>query len=118
MHFAGLKSVNGSVAEPLEYYDQNVVGSHRLVRAMQKTGVKRIVLWSSATVYGAPKFLPYTEDHPLNAVNPYGRTKLIIEDMLRDQYAADQSCAVAILRYFNAARTHESGLICEDPKSV
>ena len=118
MHFAGLKSVNDSVAEPLEYYDQNVVGSHRLVRAMQKTGVKRIVFSSSATVYGAPKFLPYTEDHPLNAVNPYGRTKLIIEDMLRDQYAADPSWAVAILRYFNPAGTHESGLIGEDPKGV
>ena len=84
MHFAGLKSVTDSVAQPLEYYDQNVVGSHRLLRAMSKTGVKQIVFSSSATVYGLPQFLPCTEDHPLNPTNPYGRTKLVIEDMLRD----------------------------------
>lgn len=118
MHFAGLKSVQDSVAQPLEYYDQNVIGSHRLLRAMQKTGVKKIVFSSSATVYGTPKFLPYTEDHPLNAINPYGRTKLMIEDMLRDQYASDPTWAVAILRYFNPVGAHESGLIGEDPKGV
>ncbi|MBO4227997.1 UDP-glucose 4-epimerase GalE [Bradyrhizobium neotropicale] len=118
MHFAGLKSVQGSVAQPLEYYDQNVIGSHRLLRAMQRSGVKTIVFSSSATVYGTPKFLPYTEDHPLNAVNPYGRTKLIIEDMLRDQYASDPSWKVAILRYFNPVGAHESGLIGEDPKGT
>ena len=93
MHFAGLKSVQDSVAQPLEYYDQNLIGSHRLLRAMQNTGVKQIVFSSSATVYGTPQFLPYTEDHPLNAVNPYGRTKLVIEDMLRDQYASDPTWA-------------------------
>jgi UDP-glucose 4-epimerase len=118
MHFAGLKSVQDSVTQPLEYYDQNVIGSHRLLRAMQKTGVNRIVFSSSATVYGTPKFLPYTEDHPLNAINPYGRTKLVIEDMLRDQYASDPNWAVAILRYFNPVGAHESGLIGEDPKGV
>ncbi|QOZ24917.1 UDP-glucose 4-epimerase GalE [Bradyrhizobium sp. CCBAU 51753] len=118
MHFAGLKSVQDSVAQPLEYYDQNVIGSHRLLRAMQKTGVKKIVFSSSATVYGTPKFLPYTEDHPLNAINPYGRTKLMIEDMLRDQYTSDPTWAVAILRYFNPVGAHESGLIGEDPKGV
>src|ERR1700680_1592693 len=89
MHFAGLKSVQDSVAQRLEYYDQNVIGSHRMLRAMQNTGVKRIVFSSSATVYGTPQFLPYTEDHPLNAINPYGRTKLFIEEILRDQYASD-----------------------------
>lgn len=118
MHFAGLKSVQDSVAQPLEYYDQNVIGSHRLLRAMQNTGVTKIVFSSSATVYGTPQFLPYTEDHPLNAINPYGRTKLVIEDMLRDQYASDQGWGIAILRYFNPVGAHESGLIGEDPKGV
>ncbi|MBR0694950.1 UDP-glucose 4-epimerase GalE [Bradyrhizobium lablabi] len=118
MHFAGLKSVQDSVAQPLEYYDQNVIGSHRLLRAMQATGVRKIVFSSSATVYGTPQFLPYTEEHPLSAVNPYGRTKLMIEEMLRDQYASDTSWAVAILRYFNPVGAHESGLIGEDPKGV
>nr|WP_210164744.1 UDP-glucose 4-epimerase GalE [Bradyrhizobium elkanii] len=118
MHLAGLKSVQDSVAQPLEYYDQNVIGSHRLLRAMQRSGVKNIVFSSSATVYGTPKFLPYTEDHPLNPVNPYGRTKLIIEDMLRDQYVSDSSWGIAILRYFNPVGAHESGLIGEDPRGV
>ena len=118
MHFAGLKSVQDSVSDPLEYYDQNVVGSHRLLRAMRNTGVKRIVFSSSATVYGTPQFLPYTEDHPRNAINPYGQTKLVIENMLHDQYASDPSWAVAILRYFNPVGAHESGLIGEDPKGV
>jgi UDP-glucose 4-epimerase len=118
MHFAGLKSVQDSVAQPLEYYDHNVIGTHRLLRAMQNTGVNRIVFSSSATVYGAPKFLPYTEDHPLNAINPYGRTKLFIEEILRDQYASENSWGIAILRYFNPVGAHESGLIGEDPKGV
>ncbi|WP_454630180.1 UDP-glucose 4-epimerase GalE [Bradyrhizobium cenepequi] len=118
MHFAGLKSVQDSVAQPLEYYDQNVIGSHRLLRAMQRSGVKTIVFSSSATVYGTPKFLPYTEDHPLNPVNPYGRTKLIIEEMLRDQYVSDPNWRIAILRYFNPVGAHESGLIGEDPRGV
>ena len=118
MHFAGLKSVTDSVAQPLEYYDQNVVGSHRLLRAMSKTGVKQIVFSSSATVYGMPQFLPCTEDHSLNPTNPYGRTKLAIEDMLRDQYASDPTWRITILRYFNPAGAHESGLIGEDPKGV
>ncbi|MFB9268750.1 UDP-glucose 4-epimerase GalE [Bradyrhizobium erythrophlei] len=118
MHFAGLKSVQDSVAQPLDYYDQNVIGSHRLLRAMQATGVRKIVFSSSATVYGTPQFLPYTEEHPLKAVNPYGRTKLMIEEMLRDQYVSDNSWAIAILRYFNPVGAHESGLIGEDPKGV
>jgi UDP-glucose 4-epimerase len=118
MHFAGLKSVQDSVAHPLDYYDQNVIGSHRLLRAMQKADVKRIVFSSSATVYGVPEFLPYTEDHPLKAINPYGRTKLMIEDMLRDLHGSDPSWGIGILRYFNPVGAHESGLIGEDPKGV
>ena len=118
MHFAGLKSVQESVTDPLKYYDYNVIGSHRLISAMQNTGVKRFIFSSSATVYGVPKFLPYTEDHPLNAVSPYGRTKLVIEDMLRDQFASDPSWSIAILRYFNPVGAHESGLIGEDPIGV
>jgi UDP-glucose 4-epimerase len=118
MHFAGLKSVQDSVADPLDYYDHNVIGSHRLLRAMRATGVREIVFSSSATVYGTPQFLPYTEEHPLQAINPYGRTKLMIEEMLRDLHVSDNSWAIAILRYFNPVGAHESGLIGEDPKGV
>jgi UDP-glucose 4-epimerase len=118
LHFAGLKSVQDSVAQPLKYYDYNVIGSHRLLSAMQKTGVNKLIFSSSATVYGIPQFLPYTEDHPLKAVNPYGRTKLAIEDMLRDQYASDPMWRIGILRYFNPVGAHESGLIGEDPIGV
>ena len=118
MHFAGLKSVQESVAEPLKYYDYNVIGSHRLLSAMRNTGVTKLIFSSSATVYGIPKFLPYTEDHPLNAINPYGRTKLVIEDMLRDQYASDLNWSIGILRYFNPVGAHQSGLIGEDPIGV
>jgi UDP-glucose 4-epimerase len=118
LHFAGLKSVQDSVAHPLDYYDCNVIGSHRLFCAMQNTGVNKLVFSSSATVYGNPQFLPYTEDHPLNAINPYGRTKLFIEDMLRDQYTSDANWRIGILRYFNPVGAHESGLIGEDPIGV
>jgi UDP-glucose 4-epimerase len=118
IHFAGLKSVLDSVTSPLDYYDNNVVGTHRLLQAMQATDVKRIIFSSSATVYGDPKFLPYTEDHPLDPVNPYGRTKLVIEGMLRDQFASDPTWSIGILRYFNPIGAHESGLIGEDPKGV
>jgi len=118
MHFAGLKSVHDSVTSPLDYYDQNVVGTHRLLRAMQAKGVNRIIFSSSATVYGVPQFLPYTEDHPLKPINPYGRTKLVIEDMLRDVFASDERWAIGILRYFNPIGAHESGLIGEDPRGV
>jgi UDP-glucose 4-epimerase len=118
MHFAGLKSVQDSVAHPLTYYDNNVVGTYRLLRAMQKTGVKKIIFSSSATVYGPPQFLPYTEHHPLNAINPYGKTKLMIEEMLRDQFASDPCWSIGILRYFNPVGAHDSGLIGEDPRGV
>ncbi len=118
VHFAGLKSVQDSMSHPMEYYDNNVVGSHRLLRAMDNCGINRIVFSSSATVYGIPKFLPYTEDHPLSAVNTYGQTKLVVENMLRDQYASDRNWRIGILRYFNPVGAHESGQIGEDPRGV
>jgi UDP-glucose 4-epimerase len=118
IHFAGLKAVQESVSSPLDYYENNFVGTYRLLRAMQGRGVKRIVFSSSATVYGTPQFLPCTEEHPLNPVNPYGRTKLFVEEMLRDQFISDPGWGIAILRYFNPIGAHESGLIGEDPKGV
>ena len=118
MHFAGLKSVQDSVAQPLEYYDQNVIGSHRLLRAMRKTGVKQIVFSSSATVYGPAAIPALYRGSSAQPINPYGRTKLVIEDMLRDQYASDPTWRIAILRYFNPVGAHESGLIGEDPKGI
>ncbi len=118
IHFAGLKAVGESVDKPLEYYDNNVIGTHRLLQAMGNCGIKTLVFSSSATVYGEPQFLPLTEDHPLSATNPYGRTKLVIEDMLRDLYRSDSSWKIAILRYFNPVGAHESGLIGEDPRGI
>ncbi len=118
IHFAGLKAVGESVEKPLEYYDCNVVGTLRLLAAMQACGVRTLVFSSSATVYGEPQRLPLTEDHPLSATNPYGRSKLFIEDMLRDLYRADPSWRMAILRYFNPVGAHESGLIGENPQGI
>ncbi len=118
IHFAGLKAVGESGQIPLHYYDNNVVGSLRLLEAMQATGVKTLVFSSSATVYGDPQRLPLTEDHPLSATNPYGRTKLVVEDMLRDAFAADSSWRFAVLRYFNPVGAHASGQIGEDPQGV
>lgn len=118
IHFAGLKAVGESVEKPLEYYDNNVIGTHRLLQAMINCGVKTLVFSSSATVYGDPQRLPLTEDHPLSATNPYGRTKLVIEDMLRDLYRSDSSWRIGILRYFNPVGAHESGLIGEDPQGI
>ena len=118
IHFAGLKAVGESVEKPLDYYDNNVIGTHRLLQAMANCGVKTLVFSSSATVYGEPQFLPLTEDHPLSATNPYGRTKLVIEEMLRDLYRADPSWRIGILRYFNPVGAHESGLIGEDPQGI
>ncbi len=118
IHFAGLKAVGESVEKPLDYYDNNVIGTHRLLQAMANCGVKTLVFSSSATVYGEPQFLPLTEDHPLSATNPYGRTKLVIEEMLRDLYRADPSWHIGILRYFNPVGAHESGLIGEDPQGI
>jgi UDP-glucose 4-epimerase len=118
IHFAGLKAVGESVEKPLDYYDNNVIGTHRLLQAVGNCGVKTLVFSSSATVYGDPQFLPLTEDHPLSATNPYGRTKLVIEDMLRDLYRSDPNWRIGILRYFNPVGAHESGLIGEDPQGV
>ena len=118
VHFAGLKAVGESVEQPLRYYDNNVVGTLRLLEAMGRAGVASLVFSSSATVYGEPQSLPLTEDHPLSATNPYGRTKLVIEDMLRELHAAEPAWRIAILRYFNPVGAHASGLIGEDPLGV
>ena len=118
MHFAGLKSVQESVAQPLKYYDNNVIGAHRILEAMKNTGVNKVVFSSSATVYGNPATVPIREDFPLSATNPYGRSKLIIEDILRDLVSSDVSWKVALLRYFNPVGAHESGMIGEDPSGI
>ena len=118
IHFAALKSVGDSVQLPMAYYDNNVYGTLCLLRAMAACNVKRLVFSSSATVYGEPQSLPLTEDHPLSATNPYGRTKLIVEDMLRDLFKSDPSWCIALLRYFNPVGAHESGLIGEDPQGI
>jgi UDP-glucose 4-epimerase len=118
MHFAGLKAVGESVQDPVRYYDNNVGGSLSLIRAMQENAIKKIVFSSSATVYGEPQYLPLDEDHPTNPINPYGRTKLFIEEILRDVVASDSAWSVAILRYFNPVGAHESGLIGESPKGI
>ncbi|WP_138517327.1 UDP-glucose 4-epimerase GalE [Rhodoferax bucti] len=118
IHFAGLKAVGESEAEPLRYYDNNVVGTMRLLEAMKATGVKQMVFSSSATVYGVPQFLPYTEQHPLSATNTYGQTKLAVESMLRDVHRSDPEWRFAILRYFNPVGAHPSGRIGEDPQGV
>lgn len=118
IHFAGLKAVGESAEKPLAYYDNNVIGTHRLLSAMQSCGVDTLVFSSSATVYGEPQRLPLTEDHPLSATNPYGRTKLFIEEMLRDFHAANPSWRIGILRYFNPVGAHDSGLIGEDPQGI
>lgn len=118
IHFAGLKAVGESVEKPLLYYDNNVVGTVRLLQAMTECGVKTLVFSSSATVYGDPQQLPLTEQHPLSATNPYGQTKLVIENMLRDLYRSDPSWRLSILRYFNPVGAHSSGLIGEDPRGT
>lgn len=118
IHFAGLKAVGESVEKPLEYYDNNVTGTFSLLRAMKETGVNTLVFSSSATVYGEPQCLPLTEDHPLSATNPYGRSKLIVEEVLRDFHRAQPEWRIAILRYFNPVGAHESGLIGEDPQGI
>ncbi len=118
IHFAGLKAVGESVSQPLAYYDNNVVGTLRLLEAMGECGVNRLVFSSSATVYGDPQRLPLTEDHPLSATNPYGRSKLMIEEILRDLHRSDASWRLAILRYFNPVGAHASGLIGEDPQGI
>lgn len=118
IHFAGLKAVGESVEKPLAYYDNNVTGTIQLLQAMQRHQVKCIVFSSSATVYGDPHTTPIQEHFPLSATNAYGRSKLMIEEMLGDLYRADPAWKIALLRYFNPVGAHSSGLIGEDPHGI
>jgi UDP-glucose 4-epimerase len=118
MHFAGLKAVGESVERPLAYYDNNVAGTVALVECMTEAGVKTLVFSSSATVYGDPVSVPIREDARVSPANPYGRTKLVIEEILRDVAAADPAWRIALLRYFNPVGAHASGLIGEDPNGI
>ncbi len=118
IHFAAWKAVGESVYKPLEYYKNNITGTLVLCEVMREFGVKSIVFSSSATVYGNPHTVPIREDFPLSVTNPYGRTKLMIEDILRDLYHADSEWNIIILRYFNPIGAHKSGLIGEDPKGI
>jgi len=118
VHFAGLKVVGESVTAPLRYYANNVAGTVSLLQAMQDTGVRTLVFSSSANVYGEPRYLPVDEAHPTSPTNPYGRSKLHIEEMLADVAASDPDWRVACLRYFNPVGAHPSGLIGEDPNGV
>lgn len=118
IHFAGLKAVGESVAQPLRYYDNNVAGTLSLLKAMKKHGCQQLVFSSSATVYGDPASVPIREHFPLSATNPYGRSKLMIEDMLRDLAHAEPDWRIAILRYFNPVGAHASGQIGEDPNGI
>ena len=118
IHFAGLKAVGESVANPLKYYEVNVGGSISLLTAMSKAECNNIVFSSSATVYGKPQYLPYDEEHPTNPVNPYGRTKLMIENIIRDWTKVDSKRRGTVLRYFNPVGAHESGQIGEEPIGI
>ncbi|DAB30850.1 MAG TPA: UDP-glucose 4-epimerase GalE [Sulfurimonas sp. UBA12504] len=118
IHFAGLKAVGESVQQPLEYYDNNINGTIVLCQVMQEFGCKNMVFSSSATVYGDPHTTPIKEDFPLSATNPYGRTKLFIEEILRDIFVSDTSWNIVLLRYFNPVGAHKSGLIGEDPNGI
>ncbi len=118
VHFAGMKAVGESVVKPLLYYDNNVAGSLSLIAAMADAGVRKLVFSSSATVYGDPHAVPIREDFPLQATNPYGRSKLMIEEMLRDLLRSDPEWRLAILRYFNPVGAHSSGLIGESPNGI
>lgn len=118
IHFAGLKAVGESVAKPIDYYKNNVTGTLNLLEVMREFEVNKMVFSSSATVYGAPKTVPITEDMPLSTTNPYGTTKLMIEQILTDVAYANKDFKVAILRYFNPIGAHESGIIGEDPNGI
>jgi UDP-glucose 4-epimerase len=118
IHFAGLKAVGESVELPLHYYHNNITGTLILAETMQKFGVHKMVFSSSATVYGMPKQVPISEDFSLQATNPYGRTKLMIEEILRDLYISNDEWGIALLRYFNPIGAHESGRIGEDPNGI
>jgi UDP-glucose 4-epimerase len=118
IHCAGLKAVGESVTRPLDYYDNNVCGSVSLLRVLHQQGVRKLVFSSSATVYGDPSSVPIAEDAPTSATNPYGRTKLMIEQMLNDLVVSDPEWRIATLRYFNPVGAHDSGLIGEDPRGT
>jgi UDP-glucose 4-epimerase len=118
IHFAGLKAVGESVEKPLEYYDNNINGTLVLCEVMKENNCKSIVFSSSATVYGDPHTTPIKEDFPLSATNPYGRTKLFIEEILRDLYTSDNTWHIVLLRYFNPVGAHISGTIGEDPNGI
>lgn len=118
IHFAGLKAVGESVAKPLEYYDNNVHGTLVLVDAMREVGVKTLVFSSSATVYGDPASVPITEDFPTSATNPYGRSKLMVEECLTDFHKANPEWSITLLRYFNPVGSHPSGELGEDPQGI
>ena len=118
IHFAGYKAVGESVAQPVKYYHNNITGTLMLIKAMQKFGCKKIVFSSSATVYGPVNPIPYVEDMPTSATNPYGYTKLFIEQILKDVYTSDNEWSVSLLRYFNPIGAHPSGLIGEDPNDI
>ncbi len=118
IHFAGLKAVGESVAKPIEYYANNIQGTISLLQAMSFANVKKLVFSSSATVYGDPQYLPIDEEHPLKATNPYGRSKLHIEEILSDVARSDKDWRINCLRYFNPVGAHESGLIGENPRGI
>ena len=118
IHFAALKAVGESVAKPIEYYENNLNGTLSLVDCMRKHNVKKIVFSSSATVYGDPASVPIKEDFPKSATNPYGQTKVMIEQILSDIYVSDNSWSIVLLRYFNPIGAHESGLIGEAPNGI
>ncbi|KAF9616376.1 hypothetical protein IFM89_029630 [Coptis chinensis] len=118
IHFAGLKAVGESVQKPLLYYNNNIIGTITLLEVMANHGCKKLVFSSSATVYGWPKEVPCTEEFPLSASNPYGRTKLFIEEICRDIYRSDSEWKIMLLRYFNPVGAHPSGYIGEDPRGI
>ncbi len=118
IHFAGLKSVAQSQTNPLEYFDNNVGGSIALLEAMQAINIKKLIFSSSATVYGAPQYLPYDEAHPLQPINVYGRTKLQVEEILQDLSQSDDAWSIVCLRYFNPIGAHNCGLIGERPQGT
>ncbi|PWQ98357.1 UDP-glucose 4-epimerase GalE [Leucothrix arctica] len=118
IHFAGLKAVGESVAKPIMYYDNNVSGSVTLLEAMAECNVKKIIFSSSATVYGDPASVPILEDFPVSTTNPYGQSKLMVEEIMRDVYTSDNDWNISLLRYFNPVGAHESGLIGEDPSDI
>jgi len=118
IHFAGYKAVGESVAKPLMYFNNNITGTINLLMTMQKYNCKKIIFSSSATVYGTAETMPLDENSPLGVTNPYGRTKLVIEDMLKDLYVSDNEFSIVLLRYFNPIGAHKSGLIGESPNGI